>query len=496
MVGDTTERLSKLFIGGSWVEGAGKSEVLNPATEEVLGIAPEASVEQAEEAILAARLAFDEGPWPRMSGRERSQILHRFADRVESRREEIVDLIVAESGCPRMMAGDLHFGMPLDQLRWWADQAAAFSYVESLPPVVQAAANGRPGSVGQGIVRKEPVGVVSAITAFNFPWSLGIWKLGPALAMGNTMVVKPSPYTPYDSLLQAELLAEAGLPEGVMNVVTGGTDVGELITSHEGVDMVSFTGSDAVGRIVGGQASSQLKRVVLELGGKSANIVFSGCDLGRVLPLAVFHFTAQCGQGCSLNTRLLVQRDIHDELVGMICAAAGAVKIGDPEDPATTLGPLIREVQRDRVEGLVEQGKREGATLAFGGNRPADLDRGYFFEPTVFKDVDNSMTIAQDEIFGPVLCVIPFDDEDHAIQIANDSRYGLAASVWHPDASAAVGVAEQIRAGSISVNGGGGGNRLSPYGGYKHSGVGVELGPYGLHEFVQLKNIGFPVQGA
>jgi aldehyde dehydrogenase (NAD+) len=490
------ERLSRLHIDGEWVDGSGKIEVLNPATEEVLGLAPEASAEQAEQAVHAARRAFDEGPWPRLSGRERSDILSAFADRIEAHRDEIVDLIVAETGCPRLIAGDLHFGMPLRQLRWWADQAATFQYTEPLPAVVQRGADGRPGNVGQGMIRKEPVGVVSAITAFNFPWSLGIWKLGPALAMGNTMVVKPSPYTPYDSLLQAELLAESGLPAGVVNVVTGGAEVGHIITTHDAVDMVSFTGSDTVGRNVGAQASGNLKRLVLELGGKSANIVFSGSDLSKVLPLAIFHFTAQCGQGCSLNTRLLVQRDIHDELLGMICAGAQAVKVGDPEDPTTTLGPLIREVQRERVERYVEHGKSDGATIAFGGNRPVGLDRGYFFEPTVFKDVDNGMTIAQDEIFGPVLCVIPFEDEDNAIEIANDSRYGLAASVWHPDASAAIGVAEQIRAGSISVNGGGGGNDVSPYGGYKHSGVGVELGPYGLHEFVQLKNIGYPAMGA
>lgn len=485
-------RPTELFIDGDWIEGSGKVEVINPATEEVLGLTSEGSAKQAEEAVLAARKAFDEGSWSRLTGCERGELLNRLADLFETHKDEIIEVLISEIGAVRAQAEMLHFNMPLGQLRWWAEQAEQFEYRE----LMRLADQRGEGRIGTPEVRKEPVGVVSAITPFNFPWSLGIWKLGPALAMGNTMVLKPSPYTPTSSLIHAQLLAEAGLPAGVFNVVTGGADVGETLTTHPGVDMVTFTGSDTIGRQVGAQATGHLKKVVLELGGKSPNIVFEGSKLDPIVSHQIFQFTAQAGQGCSLNTRLLVQRSIHDEMVERVCGALAHFKVGDPNDPTSMMGPLIREVQRQRVERYVREGLEAGAKVAFGGGRPPGLDRGYYVEPTVLTGVKNDMAVAQDEIFGPVLCVIPFDDKEDAIRIANASRYGLAASVWHPDPTEAYSVAARLRAGSIGVNGGGGGSPESPYGGWKDSGIGVENGKYGLHEYVRLKALSYPAGGA
>jgi aldehyde dehydrogenase (NAD+) len=474
------------YIDGQWVDasGDGAVEVVNPATEEVIARVPEGSVGDVDRAVTAARRAFDEGPWPHLAPRERSDALMRFVEAVASRRAELVDLIVAEAGAARPIAQALQFDTPLRYAMWFAERAATFGYVEPLLP--QAG----PRGLGQGAILKEPIGVVAAITPFNFPLYLNLVKVVPALAVGCTVVLKPSPLTPLEALVLGEIADEAGLPPGVLNVVTAGAAASEHLTTHPGVDMVSFTGSDAVGRRIMGQAAQGLKKVLLELGGKSPNIVFEGSDLQKFAMSAATGFTIHAGQGCALPTRILAQRSVYDEVVEQLTKALGAVKVGDPDEPGVTMGPLIRATQRERVERYVATGTAEGAQLACGGQRPAGLARGYFFEPTLFTGVESSMTVAQEEIFGPVGVAIAFDDEHDAVRIANDTRYGLAAMVWHPDPVRAFELARRIQAGTVSINGGGGGPHLwGPFGGYKQSGIGREFGDYGLLEYTQLKTV-------
>jgi aldehyde dehydrogenase (NAD+) len=475
-----------LYIDGGWVDATSDEQlaVVNPATEVVIGEVPQASVADVDRAIAAARRAFDDGPWPRSSPRERSDALLRFAQVVSDRRAELVDLIIAEAGSARPIAQALQFETPLRYAFWFAERAASFPFLEPLPP--QAG----PRGLGQGVILKEPVGVVAAITPFNFPLYLNLAKVVPALAAGNTVVLKPSPHTPLEAFVLGEIADEAELPPGVLNVVTGDVRASEHLTTHPGVDMVSFTGSDAVGKQIMGQAAEGLKKILLELGGKSPNIVFAGSDLAKFAMSAATGFTIHAGQGCALPTRILAERSIYDELVERVAANLATIKVGDPTDPKTGMGPLIRPAQRERVERYVGIGTDEGARLVCGGRRPEGLDRGYFFEPTLFADVENSMTVAQDEIFGPVGVAIPFDSEEDAVAIANDTRYGLAASVWHPDPTRAFELARQIRAGTVSINGGGGGaHPWGPFGGYKQSGIGREFGDYGLLEYTQLKTV-------
>ena len=482
----TQLRSYRLFIDGAWTDGSATDEieVLNPATEEVIGRVPQASIADVDLAVAAARRAFDEGPWPRLTPRERSEALLRFTHAVADRKAELVDLIIAEAGSARMIASALQFDTPLRYAMWFAERAASFPFLEPLPPQTG------PRGMGQGVILKEPIGVVAAITPFNFPLYLNLAKVAPALAVGNTVVLKPSPYTPLEAFVLGEIAEAADLPPGVLNVVTGDVPASEHLTTHPGVDMVSFTGSDAVGKQIMSQAAQGLKKILLELGGKSPNIVFAGSDLDKFAMSAASAFTIHAGQGCALPTRILGQRSIYDELVEKLSANLGRITVGDPTDPKIGMGPLIREAQRARVERYVEIGTKEGARLAFGGGRPDGLTRGYFHEPTLFADVDNSMTVAQDEIFGPVGVVIPFDTEEEAIAIANDTRYGLAGSVWHPDAVRAFELAQQIKAGTVSINGGGGGaHPAGPFGGYKQSGIGREFGDYGLLEYTQLKTV-------
>jgi aldehyde dehydrogenase (NAD+) len=475
-----------LYIEGRWIDGTGRAEVeiISPSTEEVIGRVPQASVDDVEAAIGAARRAFDEGPWPNLSPKDRSRVLLDFAEAIKARREQLLALIIDEAGSARPIAESLQFDVPLSHAFWFAERAASYPLEEPLPPVVAAA------GIGQGVILKEPVGVVAAITAFNFPVYLNMWKLFPALAMGNTVVLKPSPYTPLEAFALAEIAADVGLPPGAVNVVTGDADASAALTTHPGVDMVSFTGSDAIGRKVQAQAATGLKKVLLELGGKSPAIIFAGADLDKAARSAAGSFVRHAGQGCGLATRILAERAVYDDVVERMTAVLARVTVGDPHDPAIAMGPLIRESQRTRVEGYVRSGVDQGARIAFGGGRPAGLDRGFYVEPTLFVDADNGMSVAQDEIFGPVGVVIPFEGEDEAVRIANDTRYGLAASVWHPEPARAYAVARRIRAGRISLNGGG--PTLNPHGtwgGYRHSGLGRELGDYGLLEYTELKTV-------
>jgi aldehyde dehydrogenase (NAD+) len=482
----TEDRNDRLYIDGQWVDAAGDGTVavLNPATEEVIAEVPEGSVADVDRAVAAARRAFDEGPWRRMTPRERSDLLMRFVDTVEARRDALVDLIVAEAGSARSIAQAMQFDTPLRYARWFAERAATYSFVEALLPQVSAR------GLGQGAILREPTGVVAAITPFNFPLYLNLVKVLPALAVGCSVVLKPSPLTPLEGLALGDIADAVGLPPGVLNVVTGDVAASERLTTHPAVDMVSFTGSDAVGKQIMGQAAPGLKKVVLELGGKSPNIVFSGSDLAKFSFSAAFAFTIHAGQGCALPTRILAERSIYDEVVDAVTAALARIKVGDPNAEGVGMGPLIRAAQRDRVERYVASGTEQGARLACGGGRPAGLDRGFYFEPTLFADVDSSMTVAQEEIFGPVGVAIPFDDADDAVRIANDTRYGLAAGIWHPDPVRAFELAQRVQAGTVTINGGGGGPHLwGPFGGYKDSGIGREFGDHGLAEFTQLKTV-------
>ncbi|MGE2692805.1 aldehyde dehydrogenase family protein [Mycolicibacterium pulveris] len=485
----TTLATRGLFIDGAWTAGAGDETlaVVNPATEETIAEVPQATSADVNAAVSAARRAFDEGPWPAMTPTERGRILGAMVDELDRRRAELVDLNIAEAGSTRMLAEFLQVGTPIDHFRDLVHRVLPqFAFEGAVAPIYGQ-------GIGQGVVVREPYGVAALITPFNFPVLLNLAKVGPALAAGCTAVLKSSPYTPLEALILGEIAEAAGLPPGTLNIVTGDVEAGETLTQHPEVDLVSFTGSDAVGRKVYTQGAESIKKVVLELGGKSANIILDDADLDKVTESVLAGFITHAGQGCALQTRVLVHESMHDELVARIVGVLGFISVGDPADPATMMGPLIREVQRQRVEALISTGVSEGAEVAFGGGRPAHLDKGFFVEPTLFVGVENSMQIAQDEFFGPVAVVIPFRDDDDAVRIANDSRYGLAGGVWSADPLRAAAVARRLRTGMVVINGGGGGlNPASPFGGYKQSGIGREFGEYGLSEYLQHKALQWP----
>lgn len=478
--------ISQLYIDGAWIDSESDTiiDVVNPATEEVIGRIPQATVGEVTRAIEAARRAFDEGPWPTMPPRERAQVLLRMADAMEKRRAELVDLNMAESGSTRALAEYLQVGIPITHTRDMAERILpGFEFERGVLPTVGQ-------GLGQGVVVREPAGVAALISAYNFPLFLNIMKLVPALAAGCTVVLKPAPTTPLEAFILGEIAEEAGLPAGVLNIVTGDVDAGRELTTNPMVDLVSFTGSDTVGRLVYEQAAPSLKKVVLELGGKSANIICEDADLAKVAESVIGNMVTHAGQGCSLLTRTLVHRSRYDELVAMVAGGLSMIKVGDPADPSTMMGPLISEAQRSKVEALIQSGVDQGARIAFGGGRPAGLDKGYFVEPTLFVDVDNSMDIAQKEFFGPVGVIIPFDDDDHAVRLANDSDFGLGGGVFSGDPVRAYGIAKRIRTGMVNINGGGGGvTPHVPFGGYKQSGLGREWGAAGLEEYLQTKSI-------
>jgi acyl-CoA reductase-like NAD-dependent aldehyde dehydrogenase len=499
-----------LYIGGEWTTGEtdGVIEVVDPATEEVIGQVPDATPKDAVRAIEAARKAFDDGPWPWTKPAERAAVLVRMAEILESRSAELSELIVAETGSVGFLTDFVQAGGSVGMFRSNAAQ------VEHVVAWVEAGApTGSPtGMSGQALVR-EPVGVVGAITPFNFPFMLNVVKTAPALAAGCTVVLKPHPWTPLDAFMIAEAAQEAGVPPGVLNVVTGHGEVGDEMTSNPLVDMVTFTGSTATGRRIMANGAGTMKRLQLELGGKSAQVVLDDVSEDFARSIGFGDVLVHCGQGCVLQTRLLLPEHLMDAYREGVAAAAPAVKIGDPRDPSTVLGPLIRDQQRLRVEGYVESAREQGAELLTGGRRPAGFDKGFYYEPTVFVGT-NDMRIAQEEIFGPVYTVIPYSGTDaDAVRLANDSIYGLGGGVVAATTARAFNVARRVRAGFMNARGVGGagvadvgpGGGQGPgwgtamagigqsgaFGGFKQSGFGREWGRHGLEEFTEVKSIGW-----
>ncbi|AII05884.1 MULTISPECIES: aldehyde dehydrogenase [Rhodococcus] len=472
----------KLYIGGKWVAPATDQvlEVFSPATEERVGSCPVASPADIDDAVAVARRAFDEGPWPQTTPAERGEILAKAAKLIEERGDALNALISSEMGQPPAMVGMMQQTPSLATLNFYAGLANEFEWEQT-----------RTGAFGQTKVLREPVGVVAAVLAWNVPLFLAVNKLSPALLAGCTVLLKPAPESPLSTHLLAEIFAEAGVPEGVISVLPGGAETGEYLVSHPGIDKITFTGSSPVGRKIGAIAAQNLKRCSLELGGKSAAIILEDADLASTMPMLVMSGLMNTGQACVAQTRILAPRSRYDEVLDALVAGAGFMTVGDPSDPAAQLGPLISEKQRDRVEGYIAKGKEQGARVVLGGGRPEGLDKGWYVEPTIFADVDNSMTIAREEIFGPVLSVIPYDSEDEAIKIANDSDYGLAGSVYTTDIDHGLAVAKQIRTGTYAINwyafdpG-------SPFGGYKASGIGRENGPEGLEAFCETKSVLMP----
>ncbi len=489
-----TTHYESLYIGGNWVKPKGGEAytVINPATEEAIGEVPVGTAADADAAIAAAREAFDKGPWPKKDWRERAVILQQFHDALVARKDEIVQLCVAEAGSIIPVASIMQFDMALDGLQYYIDQIQRREFV--IPSSVSAHTNWATGgeTLGSTVKVYEPLGVSVGITAYNYPFFLNLAKLGPALASGCTFILKPAPQTPLEAMILGDIASEVGIPPGVFSIVTGGVDVGEKLTTDPRVDQISFTGSDKVGAMIQAQAAPSLKRVALELGGKSAMIVCEDADLEQAAFAGVVNFTNQCGQGCILQTRQLVHNSIKDQYIGMLKAMASQVKMGDPADPDTGMGPLISAAQRERVLAYIEQGKADGNSLVYGGSIPPGLDRGFFVEPTIFDCPSNSTAIAQEEIFGPVVCVIGFDTEEEAIAIANDSQYGLSGGVFSQDTGRAYRIAMQMRTGGVLINGGGGRlNPSVPFGGYKRSGIGREYGEEGLNEYLEIKVIDF-----
>lgn len=472
------------YIDGRWTDpDSGRYDVTNPATEAVIGTAPDASVDQVAQAIGAARTAFDTGPWPAADPAERARCLQQLSDALLARGEEIYDLAQAEWGCT---ANErlIHVDGPVFMMGHAAELA-----VEPAEAPLDAW-----GAAGTTLLRYEPLGVVAAMTPWNFPHTLNVMKLGAALAAGNTLVLKPSPLTPLAGLALARVVHEdTDIPPGVVNVVTPNSlEASRSLTLDPRVDMVSFTGSSVVGRDVMAGAATTMKRVLLECGGKSATILLPDVDItDEFMERLLFEgCTMHAGQACILNSRLLLPDAIHDEVVDRLAALARAVVIGDPVDPAVTMGPLISREHLDRVEGFVKRAEADGATVVAGGARPKDLNKGFYFEPTILTDASAESYIAQEEVFGPVLTVLRYRDDDDAVAIANNSAYGLGGAVWGRDVDRAVGIARRIRTGQVSINGTIPGD--APFGGFKQSGIGREGGVMGLRAYMEPKAIGIP----
>jgi betaine-aldehyde dehydrogenase len=471
----------KLFIGGEWVapEGTGKIDVISPHSEELVGRVPDGTAADVDKAVDIARGTFDESDWAFMPPAERAAIVQRFADIYAARMMDMAAVITEEMGSPISFSQLAQSPAPWMMLNTFLQVAAEYPWEER-----------RAGSLGgEIIVRHEPVGVVGAIVPWNVPQFVTMSKLAPALLAGCTLVLKPSPETPLDAFFMAELLEEAGVPKGVVSVIPAGREVGEHLVRHPGVDKIAFTGSTAAGKRIASICGEQLKRVSLELGGKSAAIILDDADLAETVQGLKFASLMNNGQACVAQTRVLASRARYEEVVAALGEMVGSLKVGDPSDPTTDIGPLVAQRQQERVEKYIAVGQEEGAKVVVGGNgMPSGLEKGWYVQPTVFSGVDNTMRIAREEIFGPVISVIPFDDERDAVRIANDSEYGLAGSVWTADVDKGMDIARRVRAGTYGIN------QytmdfVAPFGGYKSSGIGREFGKEGLEHYLELKSI-------
>jgi aldehyde dehydrogenase (NAD+) len=464
---------SRIYVDGDWIDstGTGTIDVVNSATEEVIDRVPDGTPEDVDKAVAAAAAAFPR--WAALPREERADYVAKIGAGLAERQEELATLIAQELGMPISMAGPIQVGMPIGAFKSAAKAASTFEWETE---------------IRNSLVVREPVGVVGAITPWNYPLFQIALKVAPALVAGCTVVLKPSEVVPLNAYVLAEVIDAVGLPPGVFNLVSGvGPVVGEAIAAHPKVDMVSFTGSTRAGRRVMELAATTIKRVSLELGGKSANILLDDADFATAVPAGLFGCYMNSGQTCSALTRMLVPRSRLAEVEELVTAAVDSFTPGDPLEPGRQLGPLVSAVQRDRVRSYIEKGIEEGAKLLCGGpDAPDGLDRGYYIKQTVFSDVKPDMTIAQEEIFGPVLSIIPYDTEDEAIEIANGTPYGLAGAVWSADTDRAERVARQLRTGQVDINGGAF-NPEAPFGGYKQSGLGRERGTFGLEEFLETK---------
>lgn len=469
-----------LYINGSWTASSGESALLveNPTSEEIIGSVPDGTIQDTDLAVEAAKNAFDS--WSKSPIQERIRILHALSESFKERSEELAEIITSEVGTPIEYSRIAMVGTPRVVSKSYAKLLDSYEWEEE---------------VRNSIIVKEPIGVCAFITPWNFPLHQIIGKVAPAIAAGCTMILKPSREAPINAFILADILHEIGLPDGVFNLVSGrGSTVGSRLSSHPDVDMISFTGSTSAGIAVTEDAARTVKRVTLELGGKSANVVLEDADVIRAAKSSISACFANSGQTCSALTRLIVPESKISEMIPVIAERVSKYKIGNPMDPSTRCGPMVSASQKESVLEFVRAGIEEGATLVTGGPEDVDgIEKGHFVRPTVFKDVKPSMRIWKEEIFGPVLCITSYKDEDEALELANDSDYGLSGGVWSSDPNRALQFARKMRTGQVSINGGPF-NVSAPFGGYKKSGNGRELGVYGLEEFLEIKSIQKPIQ--
>ncbi|MDG4665491.1 aldehyde dehydrogenase [Mycobacterium sp. 236(2023)] len=479
------DRESKLLIDGKLVTGSsGTFPTINPATEETLGVAADASADDMSAAIDAARRSFDETDWS-TNAELRVRCIRQLQEAMRSNVEDLRELTISEVGAPRMLTSAAQLEGPVEDLSFCADTAESYQWSRDLGIASPM------GIKTQRTVAREAIGVVGAITPWNFPHQINLAKVGPALAAGNTLVLKPAPDTPWAAAVLGELITEhTDFPAGVVNIITSSDHgVGAMLSKDPRVDMVSFTGSTNTGRAVMADGSATLKKVFLELGGKSAFLVLDDADLAGACSMAAFTASMHAGQGCAITTRLVVPRASYDAAVEAAAATMGGLKPGDPTKPGTICGPVISARQRDRIQDYLDSAIAEGGTFACGGGRPADRDTGFFIEPTVIAGLDNNAKVAREEIFGPVLTVIAHDGDDDAVRIANDSPYGLSGTVFSPDLDRANAVAARLRVGTVNINGGVWYSADMPFGGYKQSGIGREMGLAGFEEYLEIKAI-------
>jgi len=476
-----------MYLGGEWVDADGVYEIVNPATEELVATVARGTIEHADRAVAEARASFESGVWSGLPAEERSRIMRAIADRLSEEMGELAELEALSNGATIRQAMGFHVGFAVSHFNFFAEAAATYPFEEPQPQLVYPTLAPNP-------IRKETIGVCAGIVPWNFPLLLAVWKLGPGLAAGNSVVLKPDEKTPLTLLEVCRIPEECGVPPGVLNVVTGeGGEVGARLASHPDVDKVAFTGSTAVGREVMRLAAGTVKRVTLELGGKGPVIVLDDADVETAVDAALFGCWLYSGQACESGTRLLLPDDLHDAFVARMIERARTLTIGDTMDPDTDIGPVVSAEQRDRILGYIDIARQEGATVAYGGE--VERDKGFWVHPTILTHVTNDMRVAQEEIFGPVLSVIRYRDDDEAVRIANDTIYGLTSAVWSTDTERALAVAKRLRAGTVWINDAHMVNCALPFGGYKQSGIGRELGPRAIDEYVEQKNIHIDLSG-